>query len=166
VGQPTAAEVDGDEDAQSLTCNLLLAPPDGHAASRLHGSKGGSDGVMLHNELVLATVISGAVLCDDGSSCTLLLLTPQTLQLMRIDCCTGGALQPRSSVPMSSPPLSLLQPSAEPQPPQVIASIPVGQGGVANGPVTRIVVVTRLPEDIRPPCLVLIWQVVPCVSHI
>lgn len=160
VGQPTMAEVDGDEEAQPLTCNLLLAPPDGHAASRLHGSTGGSNGVMLHNTLMFAPIISSAVLCDDGSSCTLMLLTPQTLQLLRVDCCTGGAFQPRSSVPVSSPPLSSLEPSDLPQPPETVAIIPVGLGGVAKGPVTRMVTVMRLPEDYRPPSLVLIWQVI------
>ena len=161
VGQPTMAEVNGYEDAQCATCNLLLAPPDTHAASRRHGSSGGSDGVMLHSTLLPAPVLSGVVLSDDGSSCTLLLLTPQMLQLVRVDCCTGGALQPGSSVPMSSLPLQLLQPSAVPQPPEVIASIPIGQGGVAKGPVTCMVTVARLPDDSRPPSLVLIWQVLP-----
>lgn len=161
VGQPTMAEVNGDEEAQPATCNLLLAPPDSHSASRRHGSAGGSDGVMLHSTLLPEPVLSGVVLSDDGSCCTLLLLTPQMLQLVRVDCCTGGALQPSSSVPMSSLPLPLLQPSAVPQPPQIIASIPIGQGGVAKGPVTCMVTVARLPDDGRPPSLLLIWQVLP-----
>ena len=159
VGQPTAAEVDGR--ALPATCNLLLAPPDGHAASRLHGSSGGSDGVMLHNTLMLGPVISSAVLSDDGKCCTLMLLTPHTLHLLRVDCCTGGALRPRSSVPMSSLPLSLHEPSDVIQPPEIIASIPVGLDHVAAGSVTRMATVTRLPDDCRPPSLVLIWQVSP-----
>ena len=161
VGQPTRAEIDGDEDAQPLTCNLLVAPPDSHAESRLHGSTGGSDGVMIHSDLLFAPVISSAVLSDNGSSCTLLLLTAESLQLVQVECSTGGSLQPRSSVPMSSLPLSSLQPSAVPQPPQVVMSIPIGHGGVAVGPVTRIVTIMRLTDDSRPPSLVLIWQVLP-----
>jgi hypothetical protein len=158
VIQPTMAEVGSEEDAQSSTCNILLAPPDSHAASRQHGSCGGSDGVLLHNTLMVGPVILGCVLCDDGYSCTLLLLTPHALQLLRVDCCTGGILQPRNSVPMSSPPLSLLEHSDVPQPPKIISSIPIGR--VDKGAVARIVMVARLIEAAQPPSLVLIWQVI------